>query len=73
MPEVFSVRVGYIALPTELLSHLSVRAGDITNGYDSLLLNTTVSTWRGDSPEDPCYEVGEIQSTTSKTYILLVI
>ena len=41
---------------------LSVRAGDITNAYyDSVLLSTAVlcSTWRRESPGNPCYEVGE--------------
>ena len=52
----------------------SVRAGDIMNGYDSVLLNNTaalLSRWRGESPGDPCYEVGEIQSTNSKTHYFL--
>ena len=49
----------------------SVRAGHV-NGYDSLLLSTTVVRGEG-RPRDPCYDVGESQLTDSQTYILLVI
>ena len=56
-----------------IFSISSVSAGDITNGYDSVLLKPTDGTQRGKSPGDPCYEVGEKLSTNSKTYILLVL
>ena len=50
----------------------SVRAGGV-NGYDSLLLSTTVVRGEGKNPGDPCYKVGESQLADSQTYILLVI
>ena len=51
----------------------SVRAGNYTNGYDSVLLETS-SVWRGEDPGDYyiTFKVDEI-STNSKTHILLVI
>ena len=33
---------------------MSVRAGDIMNGHDSVLLDA--SPWRGEGPGDHCYE-----------------
>ena len=49
----------------------SVRAGDKTNGYDSVPLDSS-SVWRGEGPGDHCFN-SRRDSTNSKTYILLVI
>ena len=41
--------------------------------FDGVFLLIDTSTWRGESPGDPGYEVDENQQMSSKTYILLVI
>lgn len=48
-----------------------VRAGDILNGYDGVLLSATVlyCVAKGDPPEIPANKAGENQSTISKTCV----
>ena len=40
----------------------SVRAGDNTNGFDSVPLDTS-GVWRGEGPGDHCYKVDQIPRT----------
>ena len=44
----------------------SVRAGENTNGYDNVPLDTS-SVWRGEGPEDHCFKVDEIPRTRKHT------
>ena len=50
----------------------SVRAGDNTNGYDSVPLDT-ISAWRGEGPRDHCYKVDEIPRTRKNILTILLV
>ena len=45
-----------------------MRAGDIMNGYGSVLLDTS-SVWRGEGPGDHCYKVDEIPPTRKHIFV----
>ena len=53
-------RAGVRISPTSSLLSSSVRAGVITNGYATVLLDTTVIRGEGSAQEIDVYEVGEI-------------
>ena len=48
----------------------SVRAGDIMNGYDSVLLDTS-SVWRGEGPGDHCFKLDETPRTRKHRFCWL--
>ena len=47
----------------------SARAGDNTDGYDGVLLDTR-SVWRGKGPGDHCFEVDQIPRTQKHIFFV---